>query len=35
MKVPVFKILLGLLALGCIGWTQATSECASVISALE
>jgi hypothetical protein len=35
MKVPVFKILLGLLALGCIGWTQATSECASAISALE
>jgi lysophospholipase L1-like esterase len=35
MKVHIFKILLGLLALGCIGWTQAKSECTSVISALE
>jgi lysophospholipase L1-like esterase len=35
MKAPIFKILLCLLALGCIGWTQAKSECTSAISALE
>jgi lysophospholipase L1-like esterase len=35
MKLPIYITLLGLLALGCIGWTQATSECTSVISALE
>lgn len=35
MKVQVVKILLGLLALGGIGWTQAKPECASAISALE
>ena len=35
MKVSIFKILLCLLALGCIGWTQARPECASTIAALE
>src|SRR5437870_497382 len=31
----IIKILLGLLVLTCIGWTQAKPDCASTITALE
>jgi lysophospholipase L1-like esterase len=35
MRAPIFKILLCLMALGGIGWTQARPECASTVAALE
>ncbi len=35
MKVPIFKILLGVLALGCIGWTQTKTDCAATVATLE
>lgn len=35
MKAPVIKILLALLVMGGIGWTQAKPDCASTVTALE
>ncbi|MGH9768158.1 MAG: SGNH/GDSL hydrolase family protein [Blastocatellia bacterium] len=35
MKFPIIKLLLGLLALCCLGWTQARPDCAPAIASLE